>query len=785
MSAEEHETPGLAPPQNPFAEPRPASEFGRADSQPNMGTPYVPQEHAYPLPDASIPSTPRDPSLATPGVLADGTQPSAASSDGLKNATPLVSAEAAAAPPASKEAANIGSDEALMERDARGAGKRPWYKRPVFWLAAFAALAVVVLVVVLPVWFVGVKPHRDHNSSASASNTNPESPTGATSGGNGSTIVTEDGTKFTYVNNFGGHWVYDPRDPFNNSARPNLWTPPLSEPWNWSTNRIFGVNLGGLFEIEPFISPSLFQANPGSEDEWTLDTSLRARSNITEVMEEHYATFVTEQDIAEIAGAGLNWIRLPIPFWAIDVWDDVGVYANGTTVAEPFLARTCWPYILRILGWARKYGIRINLDLHTIPGSQNGYNHSGKMGMVNFLNGVMGVANAERALEYIRVIAEFISQSEYQPVVPIFSIVNEPLLTTIGKDTLTTFYLRAHDMIRNITGIGEGHGPYIAIHDGFEGVASWAGFLQGSDRIALDTHPYFAFDNQPNTEPANVTATGSNNSSVYGGQWPKMACQSWGASMNVSRVDFGVTIAGEFSSAINDCGLWVRAVNVSADYGGDCEYWMDYTMWSDETKAGLKEFVMASMDALGDWFFWTWKIGNSSTTNSVQAPLWSYKLGLEHGWVPADPRSASGTCESLGVDPQPWNESYASWATGGAGAGTVVASSVSQYDVWPPSSIANVPAASQSYLPQYTSTASVVSLPPAATYTVATVSTGNGWYDASDTASAPTAIKGCTYPDAWSAVGSAVPTAGCGAAANAKRELHVAPPRVTEPPRRK
>lgn len=88
---------------------------------------------------------------------------------------------------------------------------------------------------------------------------------------------------------------------------------------------------------------------------------------------------------------------------------------------------------------------------------------------------------------------------------PLFSIVNEPLLATIGKDTLTTLwvftlhspdrtaltdhvylsYLRAHDMIRNITGIGEGHGPFIAIHDGFMGTAYWAGFLQGSDRIAL------------------------------------------------------------------------------------------------------------------------------------------------------------------------------------------------------------------------------------------------------------------------------------------------------------
>jgi len=48
-------------------------------------------------------------------------------------------------------------------------------------------------------------------------------------------------------------------------------------------------------------------------------------------IEDHYNTFITEQDIAEIAGAGLNWIRLPIPFWAIDVWP-----------GEPFLERVSW-----------------------------------------------------------------------------------------------------------------------------------------------------------------------------------------------------------------------------------------------------------------------------------------------------------------------------------------------------------------------------------------------------------------------------------------------------------
>ena len=131
------------------------------------------------------------------------------------------------------------------------------------------------------------------------------------------------------------------------------------------------MNLGGLFVLEPFISPALYQPfNGTADDEWSLSTLLG--SDLQKTLENHYDTFITEEDIAQIAGAGLNWIRVPIPFWAVETWKDVGVDASGKTVAEPFLERVCWKYILRVLGWARKYGLRVNLDLHAVPGSQNG-----------------------------------------------------------------------------------------------------------------------------------------------------------------------------------------------------------------------------------------------------------------------------------------------------------------------------------------------------------------------------------------------------------------------------
>ena len=136
--------------------------------------------------------------------------------------------------------------------------------------------------------------------------------------------------------------VSNTENPYDNSARPNSWTPPLNQTWQWGVDRIWGVNLGGLFVPEPFIVPALFEANVGAVDEWTLSEALAGTNTLQQTLEQHYASFITEQDLAEIAGAGLNWIRLPIPLWAIEAWNDVGVNATGATQAEPFLARVCW-----------------------------------------------------------------------------------------------------------------------------------------------------------------------------------------------------------------------------------------------------------------------------------------------------------------------------------------------------------------------------------------------------------------------------------------------------------
>ena len=86
-------------------------------------------------------------------------------------------------------------------------------------------------------------------------------------------------------------------------------------------------------------------------------------------------------------------------------------------------------------------------------------------------------------------------------------------------------------MIREITGFGEGKGPYIAISDGlgrFTGITAWAGLFPNADRLAIDTHPYFAFSDTANPDPINVPAPDGK----MGGTWPGLACTSWKSLMN-------------------------------------------------------------------------------------------------------------------------------------------------------------------------------------------------------------------------------------------------------------
>jgi glucan 1,3-beta-glucosidase len=79
-------------------------------------------------------------------------------------------------------------------------------------IAAAVLLVVVVLAVVLPVYFTVIKPNNHHSAASAPSDDQHTSaapspsttPRIAITGGDGSTVTTEDGSTFTYRNKFSG-----------------------------------------------------------------------------------------------------------------------------------------------------------------------------------------------------------------------------------------------------------------------------------------------------------------------------------------------------------------------------------------------------------------------------------------------------------------------------------------------------------------------------------------------------------------------------------------------------
>jgi len=248
-----------------------------------------------------------------------------------------------------------------------------------------------------------------------------------------------------------------------------------------------------------------------------------------------------------------------------------------------------------------------------------------------------------------------------------------------------------------------------------------------------------------------------------------------------------LTAAGEFSNAVTDCGLWVNGVNLGQRYDGtytadgnkwpnvgSCDVWTNWQKYDQPTKDSIKAFAMSSMDALQNWFFWTWKIGNSSVTGKVESPAWSYQLGLENGWMPKDPRTAAGSCGNS----SPWQPPLKPYQTGGAGAGQIAADVLAQFPWPPPTIVGGGPASS---LPSYTPTGPVPTLPAptfAAASATATPNLGSGWANAADNAGAMVPIGGCSYLDPW--VGNGAPPSPL-CSAPAKREPN---PAITPAPSR-
>ncbi|KAJ9055140.1 hypothetical protein DSO57_1007364 [Entomophthora muscae] len=418
---------------------------------------------------------------------------------------------------------------------------------------------------------------------------------------------------------------------FSDGAKANSYSVKLGEDFPLDKKKIRGVNLGGWLVPEPFIVPSLYKPYVESHnitDEWGL-CEAAGKVRCTQLLTRHYESWVTEDEIKELADAGINHVRIPIGYWAIDVSDD-----------EPFVYGA-WEYLLRGIQWCRKYGLRVMIDFHAAPGSQNGWNHSGRFGQIRFLNKTDpgSPANVDRFLNIVEDTVRFFGKPEWRNVVTQIGVLNEPaIMNTENQDGTLEFYKTAYKRIQEIN-------PKVLsiFHDGFLSAAKWEGTMpkEKYPNAALDVHNYIIFDSDLIVKSKDEI----NN----------FPCTAWVNQTAQSTKNFGNTMCGEFSVASNDCGPWLNGIGLGARYDGTyeakkpaypectCKDVDDYTKFDKTYKEFLLRFAEKQMDAFErgiGWFFWNFK-----TENGVN-PHWDYLLGLKHGWIPKDAGKRSNSCPS-------------------------------------------------------------------------------------------------------------------------------------------
>ena len=257
------------------------------------------------------------------------------------------------------------------------------------------------------------------------------------------------------------------------------------------------------------------------------------------------------------------------------------------------------------------------IDLHGAPGSQNGFDNSGRKGPIDWTQGDT-VAQTHKALNKIR------DDHASNPAVAAIELLNEPMGPDLNLGTVKQFYDDGWGDLKNSD-------VCVTIHDAFEGVNSWNSFGSGMWNLMVDTHHYEVFNS---TELEMSTQDHINTACQFGDQ---MASNNkW-------------TIAGEFTGAMTDCAQWLNGRGVGARYDGtyegsyfigSCDGYASGTVegLSQESKQNIESFIQAQMVAFekaDGWIFWTWK--------TEAAPEWDFQALANAGVIPS--------LDSLGKSP--------------------------------------------------------------------------------------------------------------------------------------
>ncbi|CAN0360664.1 unnamed protein product [Ascophyllum nodosum] len=356
-------------------------------------------------------------------------------------------------------------------------------------------------------------------------------------------------------------WQCDPPESSTQS-------PPVA-PEDPNDYHLRGVNIGSWMVLEPWITPSMFFQFLGKDvssagqgktdvgmDMYTFCQALGPKEGNAQ-LRRHWATWVRELDIAELATAGVNTIRLPVGDW---MYQPYGPYVGCTDGALE--------EVDRLFELCRRYGMHVLLDIHALAGSQNGFDNSGHamdiewttysgnlvagtatfvhwpyrsarwMGDFDRTTGTYHKKDEDAIAHTLLVIQTMVDMYANNSVVMGLQPVNEPWQFT-PIEWLKDFYWDGYHIVRE-------QAPHwlFLMHDSFNfNVDVWGDFMKNCPTIGLDTHIYQAW-NPPGPEASYLAS----------------ACNMKQAIQTMESAGMPVVV-GEWSLATDNCAMWLNGFN--------------------------------------------------------------------------------------------------------------------------------------------------------------------------------------------------------------------------------
>ncbi|KAJ4335636.1 hypothetical protein N0V95_008850 [Ascochyta clinopodiicola] len=250
---------------------------------------------------------------------------------------------------------------------------------------------------------------------------------------------------------------------------------------DWKTFKANGVNLGGWLVLEKGIDPAFFDNNGASsaEDE---DSFCEVLGDLKcgLLLEQRYRTYFTKKDIDIFATYGVNTIRVPVGYWAFMARQKGMHYHTGGQLLA----------FSNIAQYAISKGMHVVVDLHGLPGGQNGLDNQGKSRQLEWWH---NDANFDASIKLVNLATDWI---RLQPNSNQFtlSLINEPLpaLYYFGQTDdsfayLNKFYNASLTAIRK-----KSKTLPVMFSDGFAGEQAWEKWWSRTDlNIVWDSHIYF------------------------------------------------------------------------------------------------------------------------------------------------------------------------------------------------------------------------------------------------------------------------------------------------------